>query len=102
MTSDVRHLLSQHYYDVVYGGGDLMRRFHAEVSKDSDAQVSDWVDGVRSISFNMPVNVPLVMKKMIGAQLGIVRGVQRARASHTSGGSGLDLQASMFDKLSLL
>lgn len=77
MTSHRYSLSLQHYYDVVYGGGDLMRRFHAEVSKDSDAQVSDWVDGVRSISFNMPVNVPLVMKRMIGAhaQCWVVRRV---------------------------
>lgn len=58
----------QHYYDVVYGGSEILKRFHAEVSKDRAATVGDWVDGVRAVSFMMPVNVPVVMKKMIGAQ----------------------------------
>lgn len=46
-----------------------MKRFHAEVSKDPVAIVGDWVNGVRDVSFMMPVNVPVVMKKMIGANV---------------------------------
>jgi hypothetical protein len=59
-------LISQDYHRVVYHDGALVTRFHLETNKDPAASASPWIDGKRTVTFRMPLNVPAMLKKLIG------------------------------------
>ena len=45
-----------------------IKQFHAEVNGDPAAEVTPWTaDGQRSVTFRMPLNVPAMIKKLIGS-----------------------------------
>lgn len=57
----------QLYYDAIYATDAGMRAFHAKVNGDAAAMVGTWSsDGVRTVQFVMPMNVPAVLKTFIG------------------------------------
>lgn len=64
----VESFSAQLFYNTIYSDAIAFRRFHKEQSKDPDAQVSSWQDGSRTVSFKMALNVPQVIKKVIGEQ----------------------------------
>lgn len=43
-----------------------IRRFHKEETKDPNAEVTDWKDGKRTCTFRMALNVPQMLKNIIG------------------------------------
>lgn len=56
----------QQYFEIIYQGDKAGKAFHAKVNKDQNAKFSPWVEGTRKAEFSMPVNVPAMLKKMIG------------------------------------
>ncbi len=59
----------QSYFDAIYGGDAALRAFHAEVNGDPQAAVGDWEGGARTVQFVLPVNVPAMLKKVIGERV---------------------------------
>ncbi|KXZ53870.1 hypothetical protein GPECTOR_6g788 [Gonium pectorale] len=58
---------AQSYFDVIYAGDAALRAFHAKVNGDANAAAEAWgSDGTRSVRFTMPMNVPAMLKKVIG------------------------------------
>ena len=61
--------LSQDYHRVVFDDSACIKRFHAKVNADPAAEVTAWASGQRSVTFRMPLNVPAMIKKLIGASM---------------------------------
>jgi hypothetical protein len=62
---------AQDYYRVVYSSDECIRKFHHAVNKDPSATATAWEGGKRRVSFKMPLNVPGMIKNMIGARPGL-------------------------------
>lgn len=65
---------SQDYYRVILEDESLIKRFHADVNNDPNATVSPWEGDHRTVAFHMTLNVPGMIKKMIGEDV-IIRGL---------------------------
>ncbi|KAG2492485.1 hypothetical protein HYH03_009150 [Edaphochlamys debaryana] len=63
---EIEDCTSQDYWDALYATDAATRAFHREVNGDPAATCTGWADGRRSSAFSMPMNVPAMMKKMIG------------------------------------
>ena len=59
-------LQPQDYHRVVFADPECIKKFHAKVNCDPAAEVTEWAAGQRSVSFKMPLNVPTMIKKIIG------------------------------------
>lgn len=57
---------AQQLFKLVYSTPDAIAKFHKQVNKDDNPKVSPWANGVRTVAFNMPMNVPAMLKKVIG------------------------------------
>lgn len=68
----------QQYFDIIYSSETAGKLFHAKVNNDPNARLGPWVEGVRKTDFSLPVNVPAMMKKLIGAQTQADAGSGRA------------------------
>eukprot|EP00798_Chlamydomonas_sp_ICE-L_P003363 gene3363-13394_t len=62
----VERCTAQHFFDVVYAHKKPMQEYHALANKDPNADVTDWDDGVRTISFCMPLQIPAFVKAVAG------------------------------------
>ncbi|GAX80012.1 hypothetical protein CEUSTIGMA_g7451.t1 [Chlamydomonas eustigma] len=60
-------ITAKDYHRIVYADGALITHFHLETNGDSSATATPWIDGKRSVTFRMPLNVPAMLKKLIGA-----------------------------------
>lgn len=64
-----------------------MRDYHAAVNGDANVAVPPWgPDGSRVVSFNMPMKVPAMVAKMIGASECGATGAKRDGREGAKGG----------------
>lgn len=56
----------QEFYDRMYVTDAGIKKFHIEVNKSENVDVSNWEDGRRVIEFTMPIALPDVLKSIVG------------------------------------
>ncbi|KAI8107675.1 hypothetical protein M9435_002703 [Picochlorum sp. BPE23] len=57
------------YFWFVYGDPEFLKSYHKRVNGDDEALVPDWEDGMeRQIVFTLPINAPVVIQRLIGAE----------------------------------
>lgn len=57
---------TQDYYKVVYAGPELFTRYHREQNNDTTASVTAWDGSKRDVNFSLKLNLPQVLKNMLG------------------------------------
>ena len=68
----IKGVTAKDYYRVVYSNDACLRRFHNKVNKDPSSECSAWqmlnrFAFQRTVTFHMPLNVPAMIKKIIGS-----------------------------------
>eukprot|EP00889_Picochlorum_renovo_P007731 jgi/Picre1/34761/NNA_002227.t1 len=57
------------YFWFVYGDPEFLKSYHKRVNGDDEALVPDWDDVMeRQIVFTLPINAPVVIQRLIGAE----------------------------------
>ena len=57
------------YFGLVYGRTEFLKSFHKRVNGDDEALVPYWEDDMeRQIVFTLPINAPVVIQRLIGAE----------------------------------
>lgn len=56
----------QEFYNLMYGSDVGIKKFHSEVYKSDNVDVSEWEDGRRVVGCTMPVAIPDVLKSIVG------------------------------------
>jgi hypothetical protein len=64
----------QTFYDAIYKDPLVFKEYHRDINKCDGAEVTPWADGQRVVSFGLALTIPTVVKKLVGEQLGGVRG----------------------------
>ena len=64
--SALRMVHVQGFYQAIYAEGAAAARYHIEETKDPEPEVSPWEGGVRTVKFRMMLNVPQMLKRVIG------------------------------------
>ena len=57
----------QEFYALIYADTTFLKRFHSEVNQDGGASVPAWEHDRRTLSFRTPVDAPLLIKRLVGA-----------------------------------
>lgn len=68
----IKGVTAKDYYRVVYSDDTCIRRFHSKVNKDPLSECTAWqmlsrVSFQRTVTFRMPLNVPAMIRKIIGS-----------------------------------
>ena len=68
----IKGVTAKDYYRVVYSDDSCIRRFHSKVNKDPSSECTTWqmlnrFSFQRTVTFHMPLNVPAMIKKIIGS-----------------------------------
>ncbi len=64
------------FWAAVYAGAEPTAAYHAAVNKDPTAQVTPWQEGVRSVTFTMPLQAPDFVKRIANIDSVSVRETQ--------------------------
>jgi hypothetical protein len=68
----IKGVTAKDYYRVVYSDDSCIRRFHNKVNNDPSSECTAWqmlnrFSFQRTVTFHMPLNVPAMIKKIIGS-----------------------------------
>lgn len=56
-------------FSAVWGDSKCIRRFHLETNNDEGVSVTEWDSAQRTVIFATPINVPAVVRRVIGSEV---------------------------------